>query len=147
MSAQHRQSSGRSLSTLMVALTAVFGLVAASLLFSSPADAATTANAQLTATGVATRTSPTGGTVIGVHPGDSVKFAGRLAPTAGVPAGLGGLVDGLLNTVGTVRVLANFSALPGGRANTVLQGTTTKQFSFPRLGRYNFTYKLQRVTV
>ena len=147
MSARHRQSSGRSIGTLGVALTAVFGLIASSLLLSAPADAATTARAQLTATGVATGTSPTGGTVVGVHPGDSVRFAGRLAPTAGVPAGLGGLVDGLLNVAGSVRVVANFSALPGGRANTVLQGSTTKQFSFPRLGRYNFTYKLQRVTV
>ena len=60
---------------------------------------ATTTDAQLSLSGVATKSSVLGGSLIGIHPGDTVDFGSSGLPTAGldnVPA-LGKLVQNLLS--------------------------------------------------
>lgn len=149
MSGQHVQSApaGRAriwLTGLAAALAAV--LIAA---FAGPAGAASkTIKAQLSLSGLASADNPLGGTQIGVHPGDKVTFSAAGAPTAGLDKlGLGGLVNGLLSLGAKFQVTADFSKLPGGKKNTVLSGSTTKSFSFPNKGTYNFTWTAQKVTV
>ena len=65
------------------ALTALLGatlLVLVSSLW-SPAQAATTDNAQLSLTGVVDGNNPTGGSDLGVHPGTTINFTASAAPT------------------------------------------------------------------
>src|SRR5207302_10317641 len=64
-------------------------------------SAATTVNAQLSLTGIATQGHTLGGTTVGVHPGDTVNFQAAAVPTAGlnnIPA-LGPLLNDLLTTL------------------------------------------------
>src|SRR4051812_23784231 len=123
------------------------GLVGAILLAIAPADASpTTVNTQLSLTGVTTKSDPTGGSVIGIHPGDKVSFRASAAPTEGLQQlGLGDLLGGLLGKIVGYRVKADFSALPGGAKNTVLQNAQTKTFAFPKAGTYNFTWSAERL--
>ena len=71
-------------------------------------------NGQLTLSGVATHKNPTGGTTVGIHPGDRVRFSASLVPSAGLPKALQGLAGGLLGGGASLRVVANFGHLPGG---------------------------------
>jgi hypothetical protein len=132
-------------------------VTAATLLAFSPAGAASTVNAQLSLTGVATSDSVLGGSVIGVHPGDTVNFKASALPTAGlqnIPA-LGGLLDSLLSPLlGQYQVVASFSSsFPGGAQTVTLGGPTSgacagvpaKSFTFPTRGTYSFTWKVQYV--
>jgi hypothetical protein len=129
----------------------------ATLLAFTPAGAATTVNAQLSVTGVATSTSVLGGSEIGVHPGDTVNFKASAVPTAGldnIPA-LGPVLGSLLNTVlGQYQVVVSFgSSFPGGAQTVTLGGPTSgnckglpaKSFTFPDKGSYSFTWKVQYV--
>lgn len=132
-------------------------VTAATLLAFSPAGAASTVNAQLSLTGVATSDNVLGGSQIGVHPGDTVDFKASALPTAGlqnIPS-LGGLLDSLLSPLlGQYQVVASFSsAFPGGARSVTLGGPTSgpcagvpaKSFTFPTKGSYAFTWKVQYV--
>lgn len=121
----------------LAAAAAAIGLVA------TPAGAATTVNAQLSLSGVATATSPVGGSTIGIHPGDSVSFAAATAPTAGLEKlGLSSLLTGLSGGITGYQVVADFSHLPGGAANTTLgyHGRASVTFTFAKTGTYDFTW-------
>ncbi|HEV7202997.1 MAG TPA: hypothetical protein VGN18_00235, partial [Jatrophihabitans sp.] len=146
MSGRHEQRGGRSrLRWLMGG--AALGLATSVLLAMTPAQAASaTVNAQLSLSGVATASSPVGGTIVGVHPGDSVKFSAATVPTAGLDKlGLGSLVDNLGLT--TYEVKVDFSGVPGGTKDTVLKGTEAKTFTFPTAGKYNFTWTAESASV
>jgi hypothetical protein len=101
---------GRSL----VGLAAALCVGGAAALAMAPAQAAAqTVAAQLTLSGVASPDSPTGGSVVGVHPGDSVKLTASLLPTAGAPAGLGDVLGGLLGSATGFQVRITSGNLPG----------------------------------
>ncbi|MDT4913896.1 MAG: hypothetical protein QOC66_3024, partial [Pseudonocardiales bacterium] len=132
-------------------------VAAATMLAFSPAGAATTVNAQLSLTGVATSANIAGGSQIGVHPGDTVNFKASALPTAGlenIPA-LGSLLNSLLSPLlGQYQVVASFSSsFPGGAQTVTLGGPATgtckglpaKAFTFPNKGTYAFTWKVQYV--
>jgi hypothetical protein len=136
---------------------AATSVAAATLLAFSPAGAASTVNAQLSLTGVATSANVAGGSQIGVHPGDTVNFKASALPTAGlenIPA-LGSLLNSLLSPLlGQYQVVVTFSSsFPGGAQTVTLGGPTSgtcqglpaKSFTFPNKGSYAFTWKVQYV--
>jgi hypothetical protein len=126
-----------------VAVTAVVG---AALLALAPAGASTTVNSQLSLSGLASADNPLGGSVIGIHPGDSVTFKTASVPTAGLDQlGLGGLVGGLLNSLLGFQSRADFSHLPNGKANTVVGTKTAVSFTFPTAGTYNFSWSVEQL--
>lgn len=149
MAGRHAQRTYHRASARLL-LAAAGMLVAGSVIAAvAPADASSqTVNAQLSLSGVATADNPTGGTTIGIHPGDKVTFKASTAPTAGLDKlGLGGLIGGLLDGAATYQVTADFSGLPGGSKNTVLSGSKTKTFTFNSKGTFSFTWSAQSVTV
>ena len=134
-------------------LAGAVGLAVAAMtvLVMQPAGASpTTVQAQLSLTGVATASSPTGGSVVGVHPGDSVTFTASTAPTAGLDAlNLSGLLS--QTTISCYQVDVDFSGLPGGAANTLLSNCNpsaarSKTFVFPSTGTFTFTWKAQSIS-
>lgn len=147
MSGRHRAPRRQPLLRWLAGVSAL-ALAALTVVSSQPAGAApSTVTAQLSLSGVATASSPTGGTVIGIHPGDSVTFSAAAIPTAGFPTALAPVLAGALTTLLPYQVSADFSHLPGGAANTVLRDTATKTVTFPAKGTYDFTWIAQRVTV
>lgn len=149
MSGRHAPSGAASTRAWAVGLAAALVAVLVALIVSSPAGAATTTvNAQLSLSGLADANNPTGGSQIGVHPGDRVSFKASAAPTAGLDKlGLGGLIGGLLDSGAKFQVTADFSGLPGGHANTKLVGSTTAAFRFNSTGTYHFTWTAQKIVV
>ncbi|MEO9139265.1 MAG: hypothetical protein ABI345_09385 [Jatrophihabitans sp.] len=135
-----------------LALAFSFVLAMAMLLVGSPAGAAgSTDNAQISLTGLVDGNNPAGGSELGIHPGDSIKFTASAAPTAKVKdladsIGIGGLLGSLLGTT-NFQVTADFSRLPGGSTKTVLSGSKSKTFRFPSVGTYVFTWTADKVTV
>ena len=121
----------------------------ATVIAMTPAQASgATVDAQLSLSGVVTSSSPIGGSIVGVHPGDTVRFSASTAPTAGLNAlGLGNLVSGLLDTLAKYQVTVDFSHLPGGAVSTTLSGTQTKSFTFPTAGTYSFSWSAQQITL
>jgi hypothetical protein len=126
------------------------------VLIAAPAGAATTVPAQLALTGVVTDKSPTGGSVVGVHPGDSVDF--KAAPAAvstqglnalGVP--LGDLVGSLLGQVVGYQVVMHLpSTFPGGKRDVKLGpcgGQSDFKATFSKAGSYSFSWSAYSVTV
>src|SRR4051812_49259560 len=148
MRGRHERSSGSRAGLRWAVGLAGAGGVGSILLAMAPANASPqTVNAQLSLTGVTTKGNPTGGSVIGIHPGDSVDFRASAAPTAGLEA-LG--LDALLNSLGTIvsyQVEVDFSKLPGGKAHTTLKGNTDAKFTFANVGTYNFTWTARAVNV
>jgi hypothetical protein len=148
-----RHASGRRLEARrVVGVLAALATIAAVLLAMSPAQAAAqNVRAQLALSGLADKDNPAGGSLIGIHPGDSVTFSAAGVPTAGLEKlGLGNLipiVDNLLNGATRFQVRANFANLPGGHNGTILHGKKTAHFDFPHTGVYNFTWTVQKVTV
>jgi hypothetical protein len=115
----------------------------------APANASpATVDAQLSLSGVTTKSNPTGGSVIGIHPGDKVSFRASAAPTAGLEQlGLGDVLGNLLGGIVGYQVKVDFSALPGGANGTVLKGSATKTFTFSKTGTYNFTWSAEQVNL
>lgn len=148
MRGRHERSVGKRTGLRWAAGAVGIGLAGTILLAMTPANASPqTVNAQLSLTGIATKNDPTGGSVIGIHPGDSVDFKAAAAPTAGLEA-LG--LDSLLKSLGTIvsyQVTVDFSNLPGGKANTTLKGNTDAKFTFAQAGTYNFTWSAKAVNV
>jgi hypothetical protein len=132
-------------------------IVGATLLAVSASGAPTTVNAQLSLSGVATSANVLGGSVIGVHPGDTVVFKASALPTAGlenVPT-LGPMLEDVLSRLfGQYQVVVSFGpSFPGGAQTVTLGGSSTgkcaglaaKSFTFPDKATYNFTWKVQYV--
>lgn len=118
---------------------------------------ATTTDAQLSLSGVATKASVLGGSLVGIHPGDTVDFQSSGLPTAGldnIPA-LGKLVQNLLSPLlGQFQVVMHTGAnFPGGARDVVLGGPTSGPckgakdlpVTFAAAGTYNFTWNIQYV--
>jgi hypothetical protein len=141
--------------TRWLAGIAGFGVGASAVLFAQPAQASTTVTAQLALTGIVTGTSPTGGSVVGIRPGDSVDL--KAAPAGlsteglnnlGIPVGdvLGSIAGSLLGYQVVVHLPAAF---PGGKRDVKLGpcgGRSDLNVEFPNLGTYGFTWSAYSVT-
>lgn len=131
---------------------------AAVVFFAPSSSAATTVDAQLSLTGVATQGNILGGTTVGVHPGDTVNFEAAAVPTAGldnIPALgplLNDLVTGLLHTQYQV-VLHLPASFPGGARDVTVggpstgpcKGTPKLPVTFANAGTYQFSWSVQYV--
>src|SRR6266480_1142189 len=87
--------------TRCLAAAVGIGVAVAVVIIAGPAGASTTVTAQLAFSGVVTQTSPTGGSVVGIHPGDSVDFKPATVPTVGLDAlgfPLGDILGSVLST-------------------------------------------------
>jgi hypothetical protein len=132
------------------------GAAVAAVIVAGPAGAATTVPAQLALTGVVTDKSPTGGSVVGIHPGDAVDFKAAPAGVStqglnalGIP--LGDLLGGLLGQVVGYQVVVHLPAsFPGGQRDVRLGacgGAGDLKVTFPNAGTYNLTWSAYSVTV
>lgn len=130
-----------------VGLTCVLALLS-TVSLSSPAGAATSVT-QLGPTGVVDKYNPTGGDQVQVKPGDSVSFKAAVAPTGLLRTlnldSLAGTLDGALAGLAGFGITADFSRLPGGSSNVKLTGNTSKTYRFSRVGRYSFTWTIDKV--
>lgn len=130
------------------------------LLFPTGADASgSQVNADLSLSGVATKSTVLGGSEIGVHPGDTVVFRASPAPTVGltnIPA-VGDMLDSLLGSLTSpaFQVKVTFgSAFPGGGQSFTLGGPKTgackgdyqtRAVTFGKVGTYGFHWTVQYV--
>lgn len=130
----------------LIGTAAAAAIAGASLLYlSTDAQAASTVPAQLSLTGVATASSPFGGTTVGLHPGDTLQLSASTAPTAGLARlnlGGGGLVSSLAGYEVIVHLPATF---PGGARNVTLGYKAATQINFPTAGTYPFTWNAYEV--
>src|SRR6266480_3661832 len=139
--------------TRCLAAAVGIGVAVAVVIIARPAGASTTVNAQLAFSGVVTQTSPTGGSVVGVHPGDAVDFKSATVPTEGLDAlgvSIGDLIGGLLNDVIGYQVVMHLPAtFPGGKRDVKLGacgGKSDLKVSFPTAGAYSFSWSAYSVT-
>ncbi len=132
------------------------GVAVTAVIVAGPAGAATTVPAQLALSGVVTSKSPTGGSVVGIHPGDAVDFKAAPAGVStqglnnlGIP--LGDLLGGLLGQVVGYQVVMHLPAgFPGGARDVKLGpcgGASDLKVTFPAKGTYNLTWSAYSVTV
>ena len=128
------------------------GVAVTVVLIARPAGASTTVNAQLAFSGVVTQASPTGGSVVGIHPGDAVDFKPATVPTQGLDAlgfSLGDILGGVLNSLTGYQVVLHLpSTFPGGQRDVKLGacgGKSDLKVSFPTAGTYNFTWSAYSV--
>jgi hypothetical protein len=139
-----RREAERSRGLRLFAAGAGLAIAGATVLAMAPAHAnVATTGAQLSLTGVTTASSPLGGSVVGVHPGDSVKFTASATPTAGLKS-LG--LDSVVGALTGYQVSVDFSGLPGGATSTTLTGNNSKTFTFPTAGTYTFTWQAKSLT-
>ncbi len=139
--------------TRWLAAAVGIGVAVAVVIIARPAGASTTVNAQLAFSGVVTQTSPTGGSVVGIHPGDAVDFKSATVPTEGLDAlgvSIGDLIGGLLNDVIGYQVVMHLPAtFPGGKRDVKLGacgGKSDLKVSFPTAGTYSFSWSAYSVT-
>jgi hypothetical protein len=140
--------------TRLVAGVAGLGVAVGAIIISHPAGASTTVSTQLSFSGVTTSTSPVGGSVVGVHPGDSVDLKPATVPTQGlnnlgVPLGdlLGNVLGGVTGYQVVLHLPANF---PGGQRDVKLGACGSKpdlKVNFPKAGTYNFTWSAYAVNL
>ncbi len=114
------------------------------------AGAAPTTTVDLSLTGLATATSPAGGSVVGIRPGESVVLRAAPIPTAGLAAipALDGLLDGIDLATGYQVVLHLPAAFPGGKRDAVLGscgGQKELTLTFPREGTFTFSWTAKQV--
>lgn len=125
------------------------------LLIARPAGASTTVTAELSLSGVVTGSSPVGGSVVGIHPGDSVDF--KAAP-AGISAqgldklgiNVSGLLGSLTGSLVGYQVTLYPGSLPGVTSPVRLGpcgGQSDLKVNFPSAGTYNFSWSAASVTV
>ena len=131
--------------TRLVAGVAGLGVAVGAIIIAHPAGASTTVEAQLSLSGVATRTAPTGGSVVGIHPGDSVDLKPSAIPLAGLNAlgGLGDALTGLLSGLTGFQVVLHHGSLPGLTHDITLGscgGQPDQKVTFPKAGTYTFTW-------
>jgi hypothetical protein len=132
-----------------------FGVAAGAVLVAQPAEASTTVTAQLALTGIVTGMSPIGGSVVGVHPGDSVDLTAAPAGLStqglnnlGIPLGdvLGSIAGNLVGYQVVVHLPATF---PGGKRDVTLGpcgGRSDLRVGFSNPGTYDFTWSAYSVT-
>jgi hypothetical protein len=128
--------------------------VGGAVLIADPAGASTTVTAQLALSGLVTTSSPTGGSTVGVYPGDSVDLKPATVPTEGLNARgfplddvLGGVLGG---ATGYQVVLHLPSTFPGGKGDIKLGACSSRkdlQVSFPNTGTYTFTWTAYAVNL
>lgn len=132
------------------------GVAVAAVMTGAPASVAATVPAQLALTGVVTGSSPVGGSLIGVHPGDRVDFTAAPAGVSaqglkslGIP--LGDVLGSLVGQVTGYQVVLHLpTGFPGGRRDVRLGpcgGRSDLKVSFATAGRYTFTWSAYAVTV
>jgi hypothetical protein len=140
--------------TRWLAAAVGLGVAVAVVIVARPAGASTTVNAQLAFSGVVTQTSPTGGSVVGIHPGDSVDFKPATVPTEGLDAlgfSLGDILGNVLNLATGYQVVMHLpSTFPGGKRDVKLGacgGKSDLKVAFPTAGTYNFTWSAYSVNL
>src|SRR6266536_1666580 len=140
--------------TRLLATIAGLGVAVGAVLMAHPAGASTTVTAQLSFSGLATASSPTGGSVVGIHPGDSVDLKPATVPTQGLDAlgfPLGDVLGGVLgSTTGYQVVLHLPSTFPGGKRDVKLGACSCQQdlkVNFPTTGTYSFTWSAYAMDV
>lgn len=140
--------------TRLVAGVAGLGVAVGAIVIAHPAGASTTVSTQLSFSGVTTSSSPVGGSVVGIHPGDSVDLKPATVPTQGlntlgVP--LGDLVGNVLGGVTGYQVVLHLPAnFPGGKRDVKLGACGAKpdlKVNFPNAGTYQFTWSAYAVNL
>lgn len=146
MSGRHRAAGKASVG--LIALLAGVIAVLVSVLAGGSAGAASTVDAQLTLSGVATPSSPAGGTTVGIHPGDSITFTPGTVPTTGP---LVSLLTDVLGGITNVEVDITSGNLPGMtypyKLGTCAGAHRNLTVPFPAKGSYSFKYTVSSVTV
>lgn len=133
---------------LALVLSAVAAIVA-----TAPAQAASTVEVQLTLSGVASPDNPTGGSQVGVHPGDTVVMHASAVPTAGAPGGLSGALSGLVAGAAGLQVKITGGNLPGVHYPFTLGkvancgGAESLPLRSMAKGTYSFHYVVEKVSV
>ncbi len=149
---QSRRGIGRG-GALAASLITLGVAASTAILISTPAQAASNVPVQLTLSGTAYANGVTGGSVVGVHPGDSVAFSASAAPTAGLPAAVGNVLGGLLGTLTGYQITITSSAVPGLAVNSTIRSacglTPAQTVNTPALsaGQYDFTYSVQSLSL
>jgi hypothetical protein len=140
--------------TRWLAAAVGLGVAVTVVIIARPAGASTTVNAQLAFSGLVTQTSPTGGSVVGIHPGDSVDFKPATVPTEGLDAlgfSLGDILGNVLNLATGYQVVMHLpSTFPGGKRDVKLGacgGKSDLKVAFPTAGTYNFTWSAYSVNL
>jgi hypothetical protein len=152
---RHQEQRRRLSPTTWVAGLAGLAVVGAIALAMAPANAAaTTVDAQLTLSGVAYSDQPTGGSTVGVHPGDSVHFTSAAIPTAGAPSGLSSVLSGLVGGVAGLQVKITSGNLPGvsypyllGTVSNCPGGHSSLALNSLAKGTYNFKYVVEKISL
>jgi hypothetical protein len=142
--------------TRLLAGVAGLGVAVGAVIIAHPVGASTTVPTQLALSGIVTGKSPIGGSVVGIHPGDSVDL--KAAPAGlstqglnnlGIP--LGDLLGSIVGTLAGYQVVLHLPAsFPGGKREVKLGacgGKDDLKVSFPNNGTYNFTWSAYSVTV
>ncbi len=148
-----RAASPRRVTSWVALLVAVLCSAAAVMLMTSPAQASTTVEVQLTLSGLASPDNPTGGSRVGVHPGDSVVMHASAIPTAGAPGGLSGVLSGLVGGVAGLQVKITGGNLPGVHYPFTLGkvancgGAASLPLRSLAKGTYSFKYVVEKVSV
>ncbi len=139
---------------LFALLVALFCAAAtAVLLTTAAAQASSTVEVQLTLSGVASPDNPTGGSRVGVHPGDSVVLHASAIPTAGAPGGLSGALSGLVAGVAGLQVKITGGNLPGVHYPFTLGkvahcgGAASLPLRSLAKGTYSFKYVVEKVSL
>lgn len=136
---------------LLVAL--ICSAAAAVLLMTPAAQASTSVEVQLTLSGVASPDNPTGGSQVGVHPGDSVVMHASAIPTAGAPGGLSSGLSGLVAGVAGLQVKITSGNLPGVHYPFTLGkvancgGAASLPLRSLAKGTYSFKYVVEKVSL
>jgi len=134
-------------------LVALLCSAAAAVLLTTPAQASTTVEVQLTLSGVASPDNPTGGSRVGVHPGDSVVLHASAIPTAGAPGGLSGALSALVAGAAGLQVKILAGNLPGVHYPFTLGkvancgGAASLPLRSLAKGTYSFKYVVEKVSV
>lgn len=140
--------------TRWLAAAVGLGVAVAVVIIARPAGASTTVNAQLAFSGIVTQASPTGGSTVGIHPGDAVDFKPATVPTEGLDAlgfSLGDILGNVLNLATGYQVVMHLpSTFPGGKRDVKLGacgGKSDLKVAFPAAGTYNFTWSAYSVNL
>ncbi|HEV7205562.1 MAG TPA: hypothetical protein VGN18_13210 [Jatrophihabitans sp.] len=148
-----RRTTTRTTSWFALLVALICSAAAAVLLTTPAAQASSTVEVQLTLSGVASPDNPTGGSQVGVHPGDSVVLHASAIPTAGAPGGLSGALSGLVAGVAGLQVKITGGNLPGVHYPFTLGkvancgGAASLPLRSLAKGTYSFKYVVEKVSL
>ena len=148
-----RRTTPRATSWVALLVALVCSAAAAVLLTTPPRRRSSTVEVQLTLSGVASPDNPTGGSQVGVHPGDSVVMHASAIPTAGAPGGLSGALSGLVAGVAGLQVKILGGNLPGVHYPFTLGkvancgGAASLPLRSLAKGTYSFKYVVEKVSL